>query len=624
MATTRPYPMHGGRLIGKILKEHGIKYAFGIQGGHVWPLETGLYDYGIERIHMRHEQAGVYAAEAYARCTRTPGFCYGTAGPGLTNMVSGIAQCYYNKSPVVVIAGKHSEHEYLGNAFQEAYPEEICKSITRWSISIEQWQNIPLFFRRALYDCMDPPPRPIVLAMDPQALMVVPERGQCLGDVPLSESAPPIRPAADANAVEQVVTWLLNAERPVIVAGDGVYWSDAASELQELVELLNVPVSTRRMARGAVPEDHPLAVLSTIRLAFWKECDLVVSVGLHIGTLETLGAPPQWPAKAKRVIINDSAEDAWQPLMPTALRIIADSKQVLRQMVDCARAIVKQKPSRSQWLNWLDECKRNFNEWKDESLAEYVEHKPIHTLKLCQDIADFLDDSATFVHDSFTGSHFFNERVLSKCAGQIMDGGPWGGVGQGVGMGIGAQLARPGRQVLVLMGDGGMGVGGMDIETAARYKLPVVYVVVNNSEWMAGVYDRCFANVAYPWKITKGCRYDTMFETVGCHGENVDDPKDILPALERAFNSGKTAVVNVNVDDRVSHPFLATWPMLAMIHRCVDMSKLADSDWAEYYDKGPTPDVMERLRQMGYPIVKPMKKSMHKMDHYGGFSGMEQ
>ncbi len=614
MAETRQYPNHGGRLIGKILKEHGVKYAFGIQGGHIWPLETGLYEYGVERIHMRHEQSGVYAAEAYARCTRIPGFCYGTAGPGATNMVSGIAQAYYNKSPLIALAGKHPEHENFGYGFQEAYPEEICKSITRWSLYIEQWHDIPNFLRRALYDCMTPPPRPILLAMSPGTLMIIPETGQAIGDLPFEQNARPTRPAAPAKEVEEIVTALMKAERPVIVAGDGVYWSDAASELRELVELLNVPVSTRRSARGSVPEDHPLAILPSFRLAFWKEADLVVTVGLHIGTLESLGTPPQWPAKARRIIINDSDEEAWQANMPTSLRIIADSKQVLRQMVDCAKAMVKEKPARAEWLGWLDTCRSNFEEWKKESLAEYVDHKPIHTLKLCTDIIDYLDDSATFIHDCFSGSHFFNERVRAKHPGTILDGGPWGGVGQGIGMGIGAQLARPGKQTLVLMGDGGMGVAGMDIETAVRYKLPVVYVVVNNSDWMSGVFDRAFKNVAYPWAMSKGCRYDKMFETVGVHGENVDDPKDIVPALERSFNSGSTAVVNVNVDERVSHPFLSSWGLIATVHRCVDMSKVTDPDWAEFYEKGPLPEVMENLRAKGYPFPKPMKKGMDKME----------
>jgi len=619
MTEKRAYPNHGGRLIGKILKEHGIKYVFGVQGGHLWPLETGFYDYGVERIHMRHEQTGVYAAEAYARLTRSPGICYGTAGPGFTNMVTGIAQAYYNKSPLVVLAGKHAVAESLGNAFQEAYPVDIAKSITRWSISVEQWQNIPLFLRRALYECMTPPPRPILLAMDPPALMVVPEGMAPLGDVPHTAPERSTRPAADPKAVEQVVTWLIEAERPVIVAGDGVWWSDAANELRELVELLNVPVSGRRMARGAVAEDHRLAISPSFRLAFWKDADLVVSVGLNIGTLEGLGAPPVWPAKARRVVINDSAEESWQPFMPTDYRVTADSKLVLRQMIECARTLVKQTPKRAQWLGWLDTCKRTFNEWKAASAAEYANHKPVHAMNLCQDIAEFLDDSATFVHDSFIGSHFFNERAVPKYAGQILDGGPWGGVGQGIGMGIGAQLARPGKQVLVLMGDGGMGIGAMDIETAARYKLPIVYVVVNNSDWMCGIYDRCFANAAYSWKMTEGCRYDTMFEAVGCHGENVDDPKDIKPALDRAFKSGKTAVVNVNVDPRVSHPFLSSWGMLAMIHRCVDMSKLTDPVWAEFYDKGPIPEVIEKLRQQGCPLPLPQKKGMDKMDHFTGF-----
>lgn len=604
---TRPYPNHGGRIVGRILKEHGIKYVFGVHGGHVWPFETGFYEFGIERLHLRHEQTGPYAAEAYARCTRTPGVCYGTAGPGLTNMMSGIAQAYYNRAPMVVLSGQHTRDQLFGRAFQEAYPEELCKSISKWSLSIDDWTNIPQYLRKALHDCMVYPPRPIVLAMDMKALLSVGSDKALVGDMPLSSIAPASPTCGDPAAVEKAVRMLLEAKRPFVAAGEGVHWADASSELQEFVELLNIPVHTRRIARGAVSEDHPLAVRAGYRARFWADSDVIVIMGLHLGGLEGLGLPPVYPAKAKRIIIHESAEDAWQPL-PVGLKIIGNPKMVLRQMIDCAKSIIKETPKRTAWIDWLNKCREEHTEWQAEALAEYVKHKPIHPVKLAQDIVDFLDNDATIVYDAFAGTAFLTDRVRAKFSGQIMDCGTWGGVGHGIGMGIGAQLARPGKQVLVLMGDGGMGIGGMDIETASRYKLPVVYVVTNNSTWLAGSYQAFFEGQAYPWDMLPNIDYAKMFEQVGCYGETVTNPADIRPALDRAFNSGKTSVINVLTDKRVFNPWLQTWSMTVLARICSDTNK-SPEDWCDIILKGPSPVLLSNLRKKGHPLLKPSEAS---------------
>ncbi|MDD5094865.1 MAG: thiamine pyrophosphate-binding protein [Dehalococcoidia bacterium] len=602
-----PYSMHGGRIVGRILKEHGIKYAFGVHGGHVWPFETGFYEFGIERIHLRHEQTGPYAAEAYARCTRTPGICYGTAGPGFTNMISGIAQAYYNRAPIIAFAGQHTADGRFGRATQECYPEQLSSTITRWSLDMEDWRYIPLYLNKALHDCMVYPPRPIVLSMNMNCLLSARDEKELVGDVPVSKIAPPALTASTPAAVEKAVKLLLKAERPLIAAGEGIHWADAASELQELVELLNIPVHTRRIARGAVSEEHRLAVRAGYRGRFWKNCDVLAIVGLQLGGLEQGGTPPVWPANAKRIVIHESEEDAWQPI-PSDLLIIGSPKMVLQQMIDCARTMVRETPKRTVWLKFLEQCRTDHGAWQEENQAEYGTQKPIHNVKLAKDIADFLDPSATIVYDAFAGSAALTDSVKAKFSGQILDCGIWGGVGHGVGMGIGAQLARPGKQVLVLMGDGGMGVGGMDIETASRYNLPIVYVVCNNSTWLAGSHMAFFKGQAYPWDMLPNIGYDKMFEQVGCYGETVADPADITPALGRAFDSGKTAVINVLTDPRVWNPWLQTWAMTILAKLCADTSKLPD-DFHEFVMKGAPPEVLEELRGKGYPILKPSKAS---------------
>jgi acetolactate synthase I/II/III large subunit len=594
------YGMHGGRVVGRILKEHGTKYVFGIYGGHVWALDTGFHEFGIKRLHMRHEQAGVYAADAYAKCTRQPGICYATAGCGAANMIGGISQAYLSRSPVIALVGHHNRAQDVMHPLQEGFAIEWTKTITKWGKLIPSGADIPLYLRKALRDCMSPPPGPICLAMDPVTLMIPSSRWE--GDIPIQKKPMPIPPAGDPDAIEKAVDLLLKAERPAIAAGDGVYWSHASSELKELVELLQIPVNCRRLSRGTIPEDHPLSIKSSWRVRFWKDTDVLLVLGVLMSDIEAFGRPPVWPDKAKWILVDESPTEAWFP-RPTEMEIMGSPKLVLRQMIDCAKSKIKTPPKRAAWLQHMANVRESFNAGKVESVEEVRNDVPIHPFILCHEIANFLDDDATIVLDSFTGSNQLVEKVMAKFPGQVLDGGENAAVGQGIGMGIGAQLARPGKQVFVMMGDGGMGIGGMDIETAARYNLPVVYMVYNDSEWMSGMW-QYFKGQMDPTRMLPDIRYDKMFEYMGAHGEFVTESKQIRPALERAFNSGKTSVINVIVDNRVIHSMFSSHSGIHMaVLPNLDRTKLPEEmhDLVQY---GTTDEVVEKLRKKGWPLLK--------------------
>jgi len=594
------YPMHGGRVIGRILKEHGIKYAFGVHGGHIWPLETGFYEFGIKRLHMRHEQSGVYAADAYAKCMHQPGIAYGTAGCGVANMIGGISQAYVSRSPLVCLFGQHPRIHEAKHPLQVGYGIEWKKTISKWGKNIIDGSEIPLYLRKALRDCMSPPPGPVCLAMDPITLMM--PAGSFDGDVSLQEKPMPIPGAGDPNAVEKVVDLLLKAERPVMVAGDGAYWTGAGKEVKELAELLQIPVNGRRLSRGIIPEDHPLAVKTAWRLRFWGEADVVLILGVLMSNVENFGLDPVWPGKAKWIVVDQSPTEAWFPL-PSEMEIVGSPKLVLRQIIECVKSKMKKPPKRTAWLEHLARIRESFEAGRAESVEEVRHDVPVHPFVLCQEAADFLDDSATIILDSFTGSNFLTDKIRAKFPGQVLDGGEHAGVGQGIGMGIGAQLARPGKQVFVLMGDGGMGIAGMDIETAARYILPVVYMVYNDSEWMSGIW-MFFRNQIDPTGMLPDIRYDKMFEYMGAHGEFVTKPEQIRPALERSFNSGKPSVINVIVEKRLLHSIFASTMGIHMgILPCLDQSKLP-LETKELVTKGICDEVSDKLRKEGWPLLK--------------------
>ncbi len=599
------YSLHGGRLVGRILKEHGVRYVFGIPATFVWALETGFHEHGIKRIQMRHQQGAGYAADAYARCSRSPGVCFGSAGTGVTDSVSGINQAWLAGSPVVGLFGMNDWELSRRGAFQEVHPSRIFETMTKWSVDIDDKKMVPLYLRWALRDCMASPPGPIALGLTLGALGLIRNPEKLIGELPKEAMASPSPTQADPAAVDRAVMMLLEAKRPVLVAGDGVYWADAAAELKELAELLSMPVNMRRMARGAIAEDHRLAVGGAYRADFWTDADVMLLVGLKVGWFERHGRTPAWPSRAKRIVIHESATDGWTPL-PTAESIIGNPKLVLRQMIDCARGYMKEMPQRKEWLEYLERCRQAYEKGLEGDEAEYQDEVPIHPWVLAREVARSLDPDATVILDSLLCSAYLTDKIKASFSGQILDSGEAGSFGHGIGMGIGAQLARPGRQVLVLTSDTSMGMGGSDIEIALRYNLPIVYVVCNTGNVVDGVH--CwFQGQVEPWQNLPDIRYDKMYELIGCHGEYVTRPDQITPALQRAFNSGKTAVVNIAVNGKVVLPWFESLSFrLGVIVHQLDVSRIPEP-FRTYLLEGRTPEIDEELRRAGIPRSKTRK-----------------
>ena len=601
------YRTHGGQVVGEILKDHGVKYVFGIPGTYVWGLETGFHDHGIRSIHTRQQQGAAYAADAYARCTRSPGVCFGNGSIGVMDSLSGINQAWLARAPVIGLFGMHEWEQSHRGAFQEAYPSSICNSMTKWSVDIDDTRSVPSYLRRALRDCMAYPPGPIVMGLTMKALGRL-DRNRLIGNVPQEATARPSPTQGDPAAVERAFDLLLNAERPVIVAGEGVYWADAGAELRELAELLGIPVNMRRGARGAMPEDHPLAIGGGYRGDFWADADVILIIGLKLGSLERQGRAPAWPSEAKRIVVDESAIDAWAPL-PTEEFITGNPKQVLRQMVDHARYAVKQAANGSAWLEHLDICRQEFEDGLRQDEADYANSVPIHPWVLAREVAGFLDADATIVFDSFLGSTFLTDKIKAKFDGQILDSGDAGSIGHGIGMGIGAQLARPGKEVFVLTSDASIGMQGGDLETALRYNLPIVYLVCNTGNFHGGV-SAWFQEQVDSWEMLPDLRYDKMYEAIGCHSEYVTKPDEIRPALYRAFNSGKVAVVNAAVDGRVIHPWFESVSIRrGVVAHQLDVNSIPEP-FRSHLWQGRTPEVERELERFGVPRSKTRKRAL--------------
>ena len=548
----------GGRVIGDALIEEGVECLFGVHGAQWGSIEEACRR-GAKLYHFRHEASAGFAADAYARCTRKPGVCFVSMAAGVANMVAPLYHARGCLSPIVVMMSQHHPGKDGLGPIQEGYGEREFADICKWTHRILDWRTDAFWIRKALRDAVHYPPGPIALSIPQTALGGAgPDKQRHYVATELSPVIP--RSAGDPAYVEKAVWRLLRAERPLLIAGDGVYWSDGAAELKELAELLRIPTCTRRTARGALSERHPLAFTQEYRNGFTEFADVVCLVGMQVNALDRWFEPPVWNAQTKYIQIQEDPELIWYGL-PTEVTVVGSSKLVLRQMIDCARTLTKAPPERTGWLEQLEKTRQAVNRRRGELVTKQWGMTPIHPDVLGAEICNFLDPSATLIYDSYSGSHYLTDKVVAEADGHILDAGLHQHLGHSIGMAIGAQIARPGKQVVAQIGDGGFGLHCMDMETMLRYKLPAVIVLLNNDSWGG----RTIGGPLYhphhgSWENLPDIRYDNMFAALGCHTEYVTEADQIRPALERAFNSGLPSLLNVRCEaTRTSRRLLPFW-----------------------------------------------------------------
>ena len=541
----------GARAAARALIDNGVTDMFGIHG-YINPILEEACRLGARMWHFRHEQAAGFAAEAYSRITRRPGVFFVSASAGMANCLSSLSQGIGTRSPMLLLVGQHgTAGDHLG-ALQEGYAAECFKTVSKWTQRVLDWELNSYWVRQALVDAATYPAGPVVLEFPMNNQW---SRGTAAQRKYVAKPGRPQAPAtqADPACVERIVAVLAAADRPLIVAGDGVYWSDGASELVALAEQLNAPTNGRRTARGVISEDHPLAVTAGHRGPLLRAADVVMLVGLRAGELESWFEPPDWPApgQATYIQVQDSVDELWLGL-DTAVNAVGSSRLVLRQILDGLRDRLGADAApvpRMAWLKELESSRNAFHARREATSAELSGQSPIHTYELADAIAAEADPDASIIYDSYSGSLYLTDAVRATFPGQILDAGPRVALGQGIGMAFGAGIGRPGKQVITLVGDGGIGLAGMDIETLVRYNVPAVIVVLNNSSWGGNslMRDDIHPNLG-SWDMMPDIRYDQVFAPLGCHVEHVTESVDLRPALRRAMDSGKVAVVNVVAD----------------------------------------------------------------------------
>jgi acetolactate synthase-1/2/3 large subunit len=535
-ATTQ---VHGGRLVAQRLKAYGVSNLFTLSGGHLFSIYDGCREEGIAIVDTRHEQAAAFAAEGWAKATRQPGVCALTAGPGVTNGMSALGSAMKNNSPMLVLGGRAPAMRWGQGSLQEIDHVPFVAPLTKLARTAGSTAEIPGLVDEALRATLEPPPGPAFLDFPLDHVFMEAEPSA----EPAALPDPRALPAADG--VEQAIELLRGAERPAIMAGTGLYWAHGEEALEALCAELQVPVLLNGLARGCVPADHP-CFFSRARGAALKGADVALVVGVPMDF--RLGFGGSFGDDTKIVVIGDAP-----PEHPHPREVAAELYGGVAATLDALRDGAVGGPDRSGWITELRGVENEKRAAEQEELQD--ERAPLHPMRLYSELQQVLDRTAIVIGDGGDFVSYAGRVIETYEPGCWMDPGPYGCLGSGPGYAIAAKVARPDRQVCLLLGDGAFGFGGMEFDTMVRHGLPVVGVMGNNGIWALEKHPMEFLyGYSVAADLQPELRYDKVVEALGGHGELVTKPAELKPALERAFASGKPALVNVLTDPTVVYP----------------------------------------------------------------------
>ena len=530
--------LHGGRLVAKRLKAHGVSKLFTLSGGHLWSIYDGCREEGIDIVDTRHEQSAAFAAEGWAKATREPGVCALTAGPGVTNGMSALASALQNGSPMLALGGRAPAARWGMGSLQEIDHVPFVAPVTKLARTGATTADIPGLVDDALRVCLEAPTGPTFLDFPLDQVFM---ESDVEADLPAAEPVPV--PTADGGELDRAAELLRAASKPVVMAGTGLYWAHGEQAVRSLCGELQIPVFLNGLARGCVPADHPM-FFSRARGAALKSADVALVVGVPMDFRLGFGASF---GDETQIVAIDSARPARAHPRAVAAELyggVADTLDALRSGVGRERS------------GWIAELRGIENEKRAAEREDFVDDRaPLHPMRVYHELGQVLDRDAVVIGDGGDFVSFAGRVIDTFEPGCWMDPGPYGCLGAGPGFALAAKLARPERQVCLLLGDGAFGFSGLEFDTFVRHGVPVVSVMGNNGIWAL---EKHPMELIYGYSVAAdlqaGCRYDEIVRTLGGHGELVERPEDLRPALERAFSSGQPALVNVLTDPSVVYP----------------------------------------------------------------------
>lgn len=543
--------INGGEMLVRALELQGVREVFALSGGHLDPIFHACDEHGFRLIDTRHEAAAAHMADGFARTTGRPGVALVTAGPGVANAITGVANAWMDAIPMVCIGGRSPLRDEDRLPLQNLDQVALMRPITKYARTVLHPDRIPEYVAAAWRHAVSGRPGPVFLDIPVDVLYTPVEESH----VPTFQHfAAEGRPAADNASVERAIDALCAAERPCIFAGGGVMFSGAQDELRAFSELTRIPVLANAKARGAVSERSDLGY-GSFAFAADPEAQTVAGgppdvilmlgarVGMFTGSSGGLGQPSVIPPEATLIQVDVEPEEIGR-IRDVQIGLVGDVRETLRLLIEQARGRTFRDHER--WIAALATARANHRDIFEEAVSR--DEPPIHQAHLARDIADVCGGNAVIVADGGETSQWMADQAIVEQSGSYLSHGYLGCLGVGLPFGLAAKVAHPNRPVLAVLGDGSAGLNIAEFDTAVRHQIPLVAIVNNDQGWgmirhgQLRRYDHTVGAELGP------VRYDQVAAGFGAYSELVTEPAEIRPALERAFASGRPACLNVMTD----------------------------------------------------------------------------
>jgi acetolactate synthase-1/2/3 large subunit len=547
----------GGGLLVEALHKAGIRRIFSVSGSGMATIYRSCARAGIDVIHTRHEGAAAFMADATARVTGRPGVCLVTHGVGLTNASTGIATAWLDQSPTINLAlGFPRSRQDRGN-IQDIDQMAFAAPITKWARRVPDAKRLPEYLATAARHALAGPPGPVVLELPTDVLSEQVDAEAVQHHPWPSRQAP----AAEEREIVRAAALIAKAQRPILVAGSGVRWAEAGADLVTFVEAARLPTFTRRLAYGTLAPEHPLNFGNgwfmqngMIDYAAGR-CDLLILLGGRMFYDLEYGQAPKISAAAKIVQVDIDPTNLGYN-RPVDVGILGDAGAALRQLGEALRGEAIPK-GREGWLAELAEKREEAR----AAVAAYFneEGSPIHPLRVWAEIARVMPEDTIIVPGQGDFDYWGDAILPVRRLGHYVRSGRSGCMGAEIPFGIAAKLARPNAPVLVSVGDGGFGFSAMELDTAARYKAPIILVVGTDAKWnmIKSQMTAMYGEEADVFLDLAPQQYDKVAEAFGGYGEYVNKPEQVGPAFLRALESGVPAILNIAIRPFTSH--LCRW-----------------------------------------------------------------
>lgn len=537
----------GSMLVARALQDQGADAIFTIVAGPVTNVIGACGDIGVRPIGVRHEQGASFMAIAHGYVAGKVGVAMTGSGPGVTNTVTGVHVAWDSGYPLLVLGGSAALHQRGRMTFQEADSVAMMQPITKWAIQADSAERIPELIAMGYHKALSGRPGPVYIDLP---LDVLREEVEDIEIRRAISSTPPAKAQGDPVLIEQAAELLLNAERPLLIVGKGVRWGgdEAFGDLQQLVDDLGVPFLSSPMGRGFIPDDHPLNVAAA-RSQAMRGADVVVVLAARLNWMFQMGQG--FAPDAKLIQVDIDAEEIGLQ-RDVDVGIAGDVGHVLRQLSEALEGRTEglaEQRAESPWRHELRETLAKNAERLAPLLAS--DKMPISHYRLMNEIRTAAPRDAIITVDGEITMATARQVLQSYGPATRLNSGTNACIGTGVPFAIGAQLARPEATVISVNGDSAFGFNGMEIETALRHNLPVIFIVDNNQGILGSTLEQGLFGDDYPERVgmyVPEARYDKVMEAFGGHAEHVERPEEIGPALQRALAAGRAALIDVAID----------------------------------------------------------------------------